>query len=241
MQKIFSHIGLGEVVYTKRIRCRTIKILVSLSKGIRVSLPFYTSYSKAVSFVDANLAKIAAILQKQQKKLEQQEKESALYGEDGVYSTTDGMSSGVNGYGKEMFRRKATYTPDELKEIRKRAHKELPGRIEALAAKLNATIIIKNNFGMRKNNPFSYERLAIKNNRSNWGSCSSLGNINLNMHLVNLPDELIDFVIIHELCHLVYHNHSPRFHELVNLACGGREKEFSKKIKGTLVPTCLTQ
>lgn len=215
MQKIFSHIGLGEVVYTKRLRCRAIKISVSLTNGVRVSLPFYTSYSKAVNFVDANLAKIRAILQKQRVKTGQEEAENSS--------------------------RKMAFTPDELNEIRKRAHKELPGRIEALAEKLNATIVIKNSFGVRKNSPFSYGRLAIKNNRTNWGSCSSVGNINLNMHLVNLPDELIDFVIIHELCHLVYHNHSPRFHELVNLACGGREKELSKKVKGMRVPTCLTQ
>ncbi|MEG0518201.1 MAG: M48 family metallopeptidase [Bacteroidales bacterium] len=215
MQKTFSHIGLGEVVYTKRLRCRAIKISVSLTKGVRVSLPFYTSYSTAVNFVDANLAKITTILQKQRDKTEQ----DAL----------------------DDFGRKMVFTPDELNEIRKRAHKELPGRIEALAEKLNATIVIKDGLGIRKNKPFNYGRLAIKNNRTNWGSCSSVGNINLNMHLINLPDELIDFVIIHELCHLVYHNHSPRFHELVNLVCNGREKELSKKVKGMRVPTCLTQ
>lgn len=204
MQKIFSHIGIGEVVYTKRIRCKAIKIAVSTTRGVRVSLPFYLSYSKAVEFVDANLGKITAILERQA----------------GVPQSN------------------SHYTPDELKQIRKRAHQELPVRAEAIAQRLNSTIIIKNGLGIKKESPFSYGRLAIKNNRSNWGSCSSVGNINLNMHLVNLPEELIDFVIIHELCHLVYHNHSPRFHELVNLACGGREKELSKRVKGIRVPTC---
>ncbi|MEG1088377.1 MAG: YgjP-like metallopeptidase domain-containing protein [Bacteroidales bacterium] len=213
MQKTFSHIGIGEVVYTKRLRCKAIKISVSCSRGVRVSLPFYASYSNAVNFVDENLAKIVAVLQKQEKKNEE------------LVNTTE---------------YKLQYTLVELKEIKKRAHAILPQRLETIAKQLNSTIIVRNNFGIKKASPFNYGRVAIKNNRTNWGSCSSVGNINLNMHLVNLPNELIDFVIIHELCHLVYHNHSPRFHELVNLACEGRENELSKKVKGIRMPTCLT-
>lgn len=218
MQKKVSHIGIGEVVYTKRVRCKAIKISVSCTRGVSVSLPFYVSYSRAVEFVDANIAKIVNILQKQEQKRLAQSTDSNIGGEYKNY-----------------------YTPDELKQIRKKAHDILPQRLEAIADRLNSTIAIKNSFGVKKNSPFSYNRLAIKNNRSNWGSCSSAGNINLNMHLVNLPEELMDFVIIHELCHLVYHNHSTRFHELVNIACRGREKEFSKRVKGTRVPTCLTR
>lgn len=78
---------------------------------------------------------------------------------------------------------------------------------------------------------FAYNEITIKNNKSNWGSCSSKNNINLNMHLVELPEELIDFVITHELCHLVYHNHSEKFHALLDALCNGREKELSQELK----------
>lgn len=200
MQKIFSHIGIGEVIYTKRVQSRSIRISVSPARGVRVSLPFYLSYAKAVEFVDSNIPRIMSILNASPSRVE------------------GGAPGG--------------YMPEELKQIRKEAHQVLPGRLKEISEKLNATILIKNRLGVRRESPFSYNRLAIKNNRTNWGSCSSAGNINLNMHLARLPRELMDFVIIHELCHLVYPNHGARFHELVNIACGGREKELSRRLKG---------
>ena len=58
-------------------------------------------------------------------------------------------------------------------------------------------------------------RLRIRYMKSQWGSCTSRGNVCLNSALVYLPNELIDYVIIHELCHLKYLNHSARFWQLV--------------------------
>ena len=66
---------------------------------------------------------------------------------------------------------------------------------------------------------FSYGKVMIKHNSSNWGSCSSRGNINLNLNLVRLPEPLCDYVILHELCHLRYPDHGPAFHSLLEKLC----------------------
>ena len=56
---------------------------------------------------------------------------------------------------------------------------------------------------------------AIKKMKTRWGSCSSKGNINLNLHLIKLPEQCIKEVILHELCHLVHFNHSKDFYALM--------------------------
>lgn len=79
----------------------------------------------------------------------------------------------------------------------------LPGRVKSYADK----------FG------FTYARLSFRNNISNWGSCSFDNNISLNIKLMKLPDEIIDYVILHELCHTVEKNHSDGFWKLVGKVC----------------------
>ena len=58
---------------------------------------------------------------------------------------------------------------------------------------------------------FRYNKVSIRNQRTRWGSCSSKDNISLNMKLLHLPDQLIDYILLHELVHTRVKNHSKDF------------------------------
>jgi predicted metal-dependent hydrolase len=58
---------------------------------------------------------------------------------------------------------------------------------------------------------FPVGSVRIKNHRSQWGSCSNRNNLNFNYRLLYLPGHLADYVVVHELCHTLEHNHSPQF------------------------------
>ena len=63
---------------------------------------------------------------------------------------------------------------------------------------------------------FSWNRVAIRNQRRCWGSCTSLKNLNFSYKLIFLPSELLDYIVVHELCHLAELNHGPQFWTLVS-------------------------
>ena len=61
----------------------------------------------------------------------------------------------------------------------------------------------------------SYTRLTLRDQRTRWGSCSSNGALSFNWRLVLAPHDVLDYVVVHEVCHLAEHNHGPRFWRLV--------------------------
>jgi len=62
----------------------------------------------------------------------------------------------------------------------------------------------------------SYKRVSIRNQKTCWGSCSEYGNLNFNYKIIFLPESLMDYIIVHELCHLTHLNHSKDFWSLVS-------------------------
>lgn len=91
----------------------------------------------------------------------------------------------------------------QIKELRKQAKAELPVRLHELASRYG----------------FQYNKVTIKHNATNWGSCSTRGNINLNLNIVRLPWALRDYILLHELCHLRHHDHGEAFHLLLEHVC----------------------
>ena len=110
----------------------------------------------------------------------------------------------------------ADYTPEQIESMRREAKRILPAMVERLA----------------RQNGFRYGRVTIRATRSKWGCCTSQNNLSLSLFLMTLPTYLQEFVVLHELCHTVHHNHSAEFHLLLDKVTGGREKELNRQLKG---------
>jgi len=98
---------------------------------------------------------------------------------------------------KEQYERLAEekLTPEETRMLADQALKIIPGRVEYFAGKACVT----------------YGRITIRNQKTRWGSCSSKGNLNFNCLLMLAPPAVLDYVVVHELCHRKEMNHSKAF------------------------------
>ena len=88
------------------------------------------------------------------------------------------------------------YSMDEIHALADKALQVIPEKVKKYAPLIGV----------------DYGRITIRNQRSRWGSCSSSGNLNFNCLLMELPDEVIDSVVVHGLCHRKHMNHSPKFY-----------------------------
>ncbi|MDD5590606.1 MAG: M48 family metallopeptidase [Dehalococcoidales bacterium] len=118
----------------------------------------------------------------------------------------------------KQHEQKDNYNPAETDYIDEtKARKMLAQRLESLASK----------FG------FCYNRVFIRNQRTRWDSCSSKNNISLNIKLVRLPEELVDYVMLHELVHTRIKNHSKFFwQEMDKLVGAGKQIASRLRVYG---------
>ncbi|MDL2302431.1 M48 family metallopeptidase [Lachnospiraceae bacterium OttesenSCG-928-D06] len=96
---------------------------------------------------------------------------------------------------KELIGEQDLLTIEELNKLAEQALSVIPKKVAYYAEKIGV----------------SYSRITIRNQRSKWGSCSGKGNLNFNCLLMLAPSEVLDYVIVHELCHRKEMNHSPLF------------------------------
>ncbi len=110
---------------------------------------------------------------------------------------------------------------------------DVRGAIEADMKRLARAELIPRLHELARRHEVSVERVLIRNQRSRWGSCSPSGVIALNFRLVQMPPEIRDYVLVHELMHRRQQNHSRRFWRLVEGACPGfREAERWLRTRG---------
>jgi hypothetical protein len=231
-EKIIHIDGVGKVLFKRSKRTRHISISIKPFAGTKVTIPAGVDDEIAFRFVRDKKHWI----NKHLARMKELEAMQTKFDENSSYSTRHhklnlkkaqrrGISVRLS-KGKINVVYPPVINPDSKvvqaairkgieRALRLEAKHYLPEKVNELAEK----------FG------FKFNKLTLKNIKSRWGSCSRKNNINLSIHLMRLPDHLIDYVILHELVHTVHNNHSAKFWKMLNDITGGSkvlDKEFKK-------------
>lgn len=229
MKEFITHPVLGKITVSQSGLNKRISLSVRPTGEIRLSFPVRTTLQTAIEFLDSKQGWILKALDKYRR---QRNREIISM----PYSTRmhhlelapcdcEEISVKVaRGVIKVDYPLTKHFCDDDVQVAiklgieeawRREAKKLLPGRVAALASE----------------HGFGFGKVTIRNTVSRWGSCSTRDDISLSIHLMRLPDHLIDYVIIHELCHTVQRDHSYRFYELLDQQVGGRHKALNKELK----------
>jgi len=202
----------GSIQFIKSRRAKHISITIKPFKEVRVSVPMQVSFAEAENVV----RKKVDWIKKHQEKIKSMEQKRTVFDENTGFRTkkhklliskTDSkeITASISGGEIKVFyprhlgvaHKSVQFFIRRVIEdaLRIEAKNYVPARVNELAAKYN----------------FNFNKVFIKNIKSRWGSCSKKGNVNFSLHLMVLPEELIDYVILHELAHTIEHNHSKNF------------------------------
>lgn len=230
-EKIFLD-EIGDVTIKRHKTSKRLSIYIKPFVGVVVVMPMRYSLKDAVKFVESKKAWILESLEK----IKVYENTQTIFDENTKFSTR-GFVLKIEKHQINEFRMqlkngiltifypsnmdvKDNFVQENIRygieeALRVEAKNYLPERLEYFA----------------KMYGFRYKRVSIRNNSSRWGSCSYDNNINLNLHLMRLPSHLIDYVILHELCHIFEKNHDPNFWALLDKYTNGNAKRLAKEIK----------
>jgi predicted metal-dependent hydrolase len=198
--------GIGSVLLTKRKSSRSLRLSIGHDGLVRVSLPYFTPYLAGLQFVRAKADWITAQQQNVQVILKDGQRlgkahHLILVADPAVERITArlNVTEAVVRFPESFSHsnpavQQAAYKLG-VKALRAEAEALLPKRLEQLASQ----------------HGFNYKSVQIRQLKSRWGSCSSKGDITLNLFLLQLPWELIDYVLLHELVHTKVLRHGSPF------------------------------
>lgn len=204
----------------KRKNSKNIRMRIDNTGIVKVSLPFYTPYIFAKNFVNDNISWIEAKLEK----IYSQRNKYYFLGNPikltkKVFTNMKGFNYILNDRELIIEVNNNSYSTEDLfiEWLRERAKEYIPKRVEEYAKKYD----------------FEYNLVKIKNLNSRWGSCSSKKNLSFNLKLMYFNSNIIDYVIVHELCHLKEMNHSTKFWDLVK-AITPNYKEYKLQLNNII-------
>lgn len=214
---------LGKVVVSRGRSSRYVRLSVTPAGDIKVSAPLLTPMYFIKNLVKKSRSELVVMVQKYRTNYTHDEKIGKSHS---LIINRSSQDSQVK-YKKPNIIVNVNDDDDILdneiqSDIRDLVIKAL--RVEAKAYLPRRVKHIADTYG------FEYENLRFSHAKSRWGSCNSDGTISLNIALMKLPFELIDYVIIHELAHTRYLNHSQEFWDLVK-RCDANYKTHRKTLK----------
>jgi hypothetical protein len=221
--KVVQFNQIGPVTFVKNRRSKNIKISVKPDRSVRVSFPFYVSSVEASQFLMKNLDWITGQQQKidiQKSIIKVSQFQTKLHTV--VINESTENKTKINGSFIEIClanlnsEHSRTYLENVVVGIyRYEAKKILPPKLAELAVK----------------HGFQFNKITIRNNKRNWGSCSSRNNISLNLQMMKLPYELIDYILLHELVHTKIKNHGTGFWQKLDELTNFKARELSKQVR----------
>jgi len=203
---------IGEIKLIKNSRARRLSIRVKPFDGVIVSIPLRGSYKEAEEFVKQKTEWIRQSLQK----IEKYEEKLTVFDEKSNFRTKQHQLL-IERWDKNTISVRVlnwkilVKYPQNMLVRDEQIQKMIRKGIERALLLEALDFLPKHVHKLAGDLGFKYKSLSIKNGKSRWGSCSHDNRINLNLHLMRLPSELIDYVIIHELCHTMQKNHGPNF------------------------------
>jgi predicted metal-dependent hydrolase len=237
---------LGKIKITKYKGAKSLKIKVREDLQVSVSLPYRLSFKQGIEFLHEKKLWI----QEQISKFKNKKPERSVLLNGSLEEFLDLISKSYRSKFRELelicvpeikpchrlspSKIKLYYPPaTEPIESWKRAMADCTRTAWHKALRVEARAYLPRRLAeLAKNKNLKYKNCVIKKAKTRWGSCSADNNINLSMFLMSLPDDLIDYVILHELAHTRHKNHSKEFWWFLSELSGGiNAKTIDKRLK----------